>query len=30
MDKTSYPNWVEYRSPNEDEIRTMLDEDDDD
>ncbi len=30
MDKTSYPNWVEYRSPNEDEIRRMLDEDDDD
>lgn len=29
MDKSSYPNWVQYRSPNEDEIRRMLDEDDD-
>ena len=30
MDKTSYPSWVQYRSPNEDEIKRMLDEDDDD
>ena len=29
MDKSSYPNWVKYRSPSEDEIRRMLDEDDD-
>ena len=30
MDKTSYPNWVEYRSPTEDEIKKYLDEDEDD
>lgn len=30
MDKTSYPNWVEYRSPTEDEIKRYLDEDEDD
>lgn len=30
MDKSSYPNWVSYRSPSEDEIKRMLDEDDDD
>jgi hypothetical protein len=29
MDKTSYPTWVEYR-PSEDEIRRMIDDDDDD
>jgi len=30
MDKTSYPNWVEYRSPTEDEIKRFLDDEDDD
>jgi hypothetical protein len=30
MEKTSYPSWVNYRSPSEDEIKRMLDEDDDD
>lgn len=30
MDKSSYPNWVTYRAPSEDEIKRMLDEDDDD
>ena len=30
MEKSSYPSWVNYRSPSEDEIKRMLDEDDDD
>lgn len=30
MEKSSYPSWVNYRSPSEDEIKKMLDEDDDD
>lgn len=30
MDKGSYPSWVNYKAPSEDEIRKMLDEDDDD
>ena len=30
MDKGSYPSWVNYKSPTEDEIKRMLDEDDDD
>lgn len=30
MDKGSYPSWVSYKSPTEDEIKRMLDEDDDD
>jgi hypothetical protein len=30
MDKVSYPSWVSYRSPSEDEIKRMLDDDDDD
>jgi len=30
MDKGSYPSWVKYKAPSEDEIKRMLDEDDDD
>lgn len=30
MDKSSYPSWVSYKAPSEDEIKRMLDEDDDD
>ena len=30
MDKSSYPSWVQYKAPPEDEIKRMLDEDDDD
>lgn len=30
MDKGSYPSWVSYKAPSEDEIKRMLDEDDDD
>ena len=30
MEKSSYPSLVNYRSPSEDEIKRMLDEDDDD
>jgi hypothetical protein len=30
MDKTSYPNWVEYKAPTEDEIKKYLDEEDED
>ena len=30
MDKSSYPSWVQYKAPSEDEIKRMLDEDDDD
>jgi hypothetical protein len=30
MDKTSYPNWVNYKAPTEDEIKRYLDEEDDD
>jgi hypothetical protein len=30
MDKGSYPSWVSYKAPSEDEIKKMLDEDDDD
>ena len=29
MDKGSYPSWVSYKAPTEDEIKRMLDEDDD-
>lgn len=29
MDKTSYPSWVRYRSPSEDEIKRLLEDDDD-
>jgi hypothetical protein len=29
MDKSSYPGWVEYKAPTEDEIKKYLDEDDD-
>jgi len=30
MEKSSYPSWVSYKAPSEDEIKRMLDEDDDD
>jgi hypothetical protein len=30
MDKSSYPSWVEYRAPSENEVSKYLDEDDDD
>ena len=30
MDKSSYPNWVNYKAPTEDEIKRYLDEEDDD
>jgi hypothetical protein len=30
MDKTSYPSWVPYRVPTEEELGKYLDEDDDD
>jgi hypothetical protein len=30
MDKTSYPNWVDYKAPTEDEIKKYLDEEDED
>ena len=30
MDKGSYPSWVNYKSPSEDEIKRMVEEDDDD
>jgi hypothetical protein len=30
MEKSSYPSWVSYKSPSEDEIKRMLEEDDDD
>jgi hypothetical protein len=30
MEKSSYPSWVNYRSPTEDEITRMMEEDDDD
>lgn len=30
MEKSSYPSWVNYRSPSEDEIKGMLEDDDDD
>jgi hypothetical protein len=30
MDKSSYPNWVNYKSPTEDEIKRYLDEEDED
>ncbi|NDB57101.1 hypothetical protein EB001_01425 [bacterium] len=30
MDKSSYPNWVEYKSPTEEELKRYLDEEDDD
>jgi hypothetical protein len=30
MDKSSYPNWVEYKAPTEDEIKKYLDEEDED
>ncbi len=30
MEKSSYPSWVNYKSPTQDEIERLLDEDDDD
>jgi hypothetical protein len=30
MDKSSYPNWIDYKSPTEDEIKKYLDEEDED
>ena len=30
MDKSSYPNWIEYKAPTEDEIKKYLDEEDED
>jgi len=30
IDKDSYPSWVSYKAPSEDEIKRMLEEDDDD
>ena len=30
MDKTSYPSWVSYKAPTEEELGKYLDEDDDD
>lgn len=30
MDKTSYPNWIDYKAPTEDEIKKYLDEEDED
>lgn len=30
MEKSSYPSWVNYKSPSEDEIKRMLGEEDDD
>jgi hypothetical protein len=29
MEKSSYPSWVNYRSPYEDEIKRLMEEDDD-
>ena len=30
MDKTSYPSWVQYKAPTQEELGKYLDEDDDD
>lgn len=30
MDKTSYPSWVQYKAPTEEELGKYLDDDDDD
>jgi hypothetical protein len=30
MDKSSYPGWVEYKAPTEEEIKKYLDEEDED
>lgn len=30
MDKSSYPNWVEYKAPTEEDLKRYLDDDEDD
>ncbi|NBW11169.1 MAG: hypothetical protein EBR82_24375 [Caulobacteraceae bacterium] len=30
MDKSSYPSWVSYRAPSEEEVKKYLDEEDED
>ena len=30
MEKSSYPSWVSYKAPSEDEIKRMLEDEDDD